>query len=162
MICTVYRSQIIWLWAILNQIWLLFRQKGMIIMLSQKEHINSIVLEFEMHISAQKYISKLLRIQICFCRTNYQTIFRLLKYWSCQDGLNTETRENTSISTLYVLVHSALYQAVSTVSWKNVNFRVVFPYTEKTIGSALKSLALVYFSGLEGSTKVHKKQNLLL
>ena len=105
MICTVYRSQIIWLWALLNQIWLLSWQKGTIIMLSQKEHINSIVLEFEMHISVQKYIciSKLLRIQICFCRTNYQTIFRLLKYWSCQDGLNTETRENTSI---YVLGRS--------------------------------------------------------
>ena len=105
MICTVYRSQIIWLWALLNQIWLLSWQKGTIIMLSQKEHINSIVLEFEMHISVQKYIciSKLLRIQICFCRTNYQTIFRISKYWSCQDGLNTETRENTSI---YVLGRS--------------------------------------------------------
>ena len=55
------------------------------------------------HFSPKIYISKLLRIQICFCRTNYQTIFRISKYWSCQDGLNTETRENTSI---YVLGRS--------------------------------------------------------
>ena len=41
-------------------------------------------------------------------------------------------------------LHSALYQAVSTVSWKNANFRAVFPYTEKTIRSALKSYIRKY------------------
>ena len=40
--------------------------------------------------------------------------------------------------------HSALYQAVSTVSWKNANFRVVFAYTKKTIGSAFKSCIRKY------------------